>query len=307
MCSAAACVGQPSADDLWGRPGQSGAQDAHATLMGTGGGVAFQGDGIVVFKPRTALSLHLQTRAGALPGELDLLQVDGLTYQRTTSDQKWARSDSPAPDPTGVGASDPQMVGQETIGNDRAWHLRASRGGYPVDLWVRMNDGYPVQAATRNSAGTVFTFRYDRFNTRDRVVAPLGIELMPPARHLTGHVGDALQLNAARIAVVSYDADAGSDDVEVQPRPGNRFVVVEVSVENTGDSPLSTFLDWRLGDATGDTWRESLAVREPSFVGGELAPGESARGFLTYEVSRAASVLVLTVKLDDDTAAFTLA
>jgi hypothetical protein len=119
-------------------------------------------------------------------------------------------------------------------------------------------------------------------------------------------VGDALQLNAARIAVLSYDSDAATGDDLFEPRTGNRFVLVEVAVDNTGGAPLSTFLDWRLGDAAGDSWREALAVREPSFLGGELAPGESTRGFLTYEVSRAATLLVLTVKLDDDTATFTL-
>jgi hypothetical protein len=83
-------------------------------------------------------------------------------------------------------------------------------------------------------------------------------------------------------------------------------VVVEVSVQNTGTGNLSTFFDWQLGDSARDTWSQALSVREPSFLGGELAPGETARGFLTYEVSASASQLVLTVKLGGDTASFAL-
>ncbi|HEY4024917.1 MAG TPA: hypothetical protein VGO86_00695, partial [Candidatus Dormibacteraeota bacterium] len=124
MCAVAACGGQPGADDLWARPAHSGVQDAHATLDGAGGGATLQGDGIVVFKPRLALSLHLETSAGALPGELDLLEVDGVTYQRGRWDQKWARSDGPGPDPTDGGASHPRLLGQEMVGSDRAWHLQ---------------------------------------------------------------------------------------------------------------------------------------------------------------------------------------
>jgi hypothetical protein len=152
----------------------------------------------------------------------------------------------------------------------------------------------------------VFRFAYDSFNAAAGVVAPPAPDIKPPARTLSGRVGDALSLSAARITVVSCDDNAAPDDDSVKPRPGNRFVVVEVAVENTGSGELSTFFDWRLTDSARATWSQALAVREPRFLGGELAPGESARGFLTYEVAGAAAQLVLNVKLDDDTASFAL-
>ncbi len=306
VISAAAGCGQPSASDLWAQPTQSGARSAHATVaaVGSGGAVAFQGDGTVVFKPRPALSIRLRARLG--PGELDVLEVDGVTYQRSAADQKWARSPAPPPDPTWKRATDPRLLGQETVHGDRAWHLRASRGGFPVEMWVRTSDGYPLEVVTNNGAGTVFTFVYDRFNGADSVVAPLALDMKPPPRVLSGRVGDALSLNAARIAVLSCDENAVSDDDLVQPRPGNRFVVVEVSVQNTGTQELSTFFDWRLTDSSRSTWSEALAIREPQFQGGELEPGETSRGFLTYEVSSSAVQLVLSVKLDEDSATFAL-
>jgi hypothetical protein len=141
---------------------------------------------------------------------------------------------------------------------------------------------------------------------RPRLAAPLAFEIKPPARSLSGRVGDALQLNSARIGVVSFEDDAVADDPLVQPRAGNRFAVVEVSVENTGSGALSTFLDWRLTDGGLGSWSEALDIREPAFPAGELAPGESARGFLTYEISGQTSKLVLVVRIDDDTASFDL-
>lgn len=304
MLSTAAC-GQPSAGDLWGRPDRSAAHDAHATMVATGASPAFEGNGTIVFKPRTAMSLRLQTRNGPLSGQMDVVEVNGVTYERGAPDQKWARSTVPVPDPSWTGATAGRVVGQETVGGDRAWHLAGSRAGSPMDLWVRIRDGYPVQVVTRSAGGTTYRFRFDRFNTGDQVVAPLAFELKPPPRTLGGRVGDELALNAARIGVLSFEDDAVADDDLVQPRAGNRFVVVEVSVENTGTGMLSTFLDWRLTEG-GTSWTEALDVREPAFPAGELAPGGRAQGYLTYEISATASKLTLVVRLNDDTASFAL-
>lgn len=306
VVGATGCSGQPSAGDLWGQPDRSAVHDAHATLVATGSGATFQGDGTIVFKPRTAMSLRLRTGTGPLAGQMDVLEVNGVTYQRADADQKWARSPVPVPDPTWAAASDQRLVGQETVAGDRAWHLVATRSGSPVELWVRERDGYPLQVITRSAGGTTYRFAFDQFNTGDRVAAPMAFELKPLARSLSGHVGDVLQLNSARIGVLSFEDDATADDPQVQPRAGNRFAVVEVSVENTGSGPLSTFLDWRLTDGGLGSWSAALDIRDPAFPAGELAPGESARGFLTYEISGRTSKLVLVVRIDDDTASFSL-
>jgi Domain of unknown function (DUF4352) len=308
VSAAVGCGLQPSPSDLWGRPLESAARNAHAIITGAGGtsGEALQGDGTVVFKPRTAMSLHMRTRLGSLPGVLDVIEVDGVTYQRAGAGQKWQRSSAPAPDPTWDRATDPRLLGQDTVRGDAAWHLAATRAGSAVEMWVRKSDGFPLQVQTRSAAGTVFRFVYDAFNTATAVVAPSAPDLKPPSRALSGRVGDVLTLPGARIEVISCDENATPDDDSVAPRPGNRFVVVEVAVENTGSAELSTFFDWQLTDSARNTWSQALAVREPRFLGGELAQGETARGFLTYEVSSGASQLVLNVKLDDDTASFAL-
>lgn len=307
VSAAAGCSLQPTAGEIWGRPLESAARNAHATITTSGGGGAsLEGDGTVVFKPRTAMSFRLRTRPGSMPGELDVVEVDGTTYQRAAADQKWQRSSAPAPDPTWAGATDPRLLGEDAVGGDRAWHLKATRGGSPVEMWVRESDGYPLQVVTGNGTGTVFRFVYDRFNAAGDVVAPQAPDIKPPARALSGRVGDSLTLSRARITVVSCDDNAAPDDDSVRPRPGNRFVVVDVAVDNTGSGDLSTYFDWQLSDSARHTWSQALAVREPQFLGGELAPGERAGGLITYEVSASASRLVLTVKLDGDTASFAL-
>jgi hypothetical protein len=305
---ACACSSPWDGGDLWNRPAQSGVRDAHAVVTGTSDGATFAGEGVVVFRPRLALSLHLQTRSAGVPAELHVLQVGGATYQRAGADERWTRTVASPPDPTWSNATDPQLVGQERLAGDVAWHLRALRGDLPVEMWVRQRDGFPLRLTATSRSGSTFTFAFDRFNTGAGVSAPAAIELKPAPRNLRGQVGDTLALNAARLTVLSVETDAEpepSEDV-AGPRPGNRFVVVEVEVENVAGGPLSTFFDWRLSDGGGFAWDEAMAIRQPAIAGDELRPGDSVRGYLTYEVSRTASGLALTVRVDDDTATFTL-
>lgn len=306
LLSAAAACGGPSAQDLWDQPAHSGVKDAHVSIAGSGQGVTFEGDGEVVFQPRLAMSLHLHTLSGAIPAELDVLEVNGATYQRPATDQKWARGTTSPPDPTWQGGVDPQLVGRETVAGRSAWHLRAARSSGQLEMWVRVADGYPVKVVITNRARSTFTFRFDRFNTGSHVEPPSALDVRAAPRRLTGRVGDELTLDAARVAVLSYDDDAQPDDGGVQPLPGNRFVVIEVRVDNVSTNLVSTYLNWRLTDSAGFAWARSFGVRSPTFMGSELGPGESEKGFLTYEVSRSSSGFALSVKVDEDTAAFSL-
>jgi len=302
-----ACAGsRPSAADLWAWPARSTVQDAHLAVVVQGGDATSMGSGLVVFRPRLAVSLHLESTADGLPVALEVLQVAGRTYQRSGSDQRWSPSATAPPDPSWEDAADPRLVRQERMEGLPAWHLRASRGGLPLDMWVRASDGYPLRVVARGSAGSTFTFTFDRFNSGLRLQAPPRGDLQPAARALTGTVGEALTLSGARITLLEADTDADPGDGAILPRPGDRFVVVEVQVDDVGSEALSTFLDWRLRDSAGTDWAQAVPVRQPTLVGDELQPGESARGFLTYELGEAAQGLSLTVRVGDDTATFAL-
>lgn len=304
-CLLGACGGgQPTAQEIFAMPAHADLRDAHVTVQGSENGVAFRGDGVVTFRPKAAMSLRLQTQLGALPAQVDVIQVDGATYQRVGSD-KWTKSSGTAPNPSWQGATKPQLTAVESLGSGRAWHLKAVRSGGPYDLWVRQSDGYPLRVTTATSGGAVFTFNFDAFNRGSVVQVPAAFDIKPAPKNLSGRVGDTLTLNTAKVSLISADLNARSTDF-VQPRAGNRFVVVEVAIENIGSELLNTYVDWRLTDSTAYSWPESVAVRSPSFLGGELPPAAIARGFLTYEIARSASALTLSVQIDDDSAAFAL-
>lgn len=302
-----ACAGSPpSAADLWAGPARSNVRDAHVAVVVDGGDATSTGSGLVVFRPRLAVSLHLESTSGGLPVGLEVLQVAGTTYQRSRSNQRWSRSTKAPPDPSWDDAGDPRLLGEERVQGSPAWHLRGSRGGSPVDMWVRASDGYPLRVVARGPTGSTFTFTFDRFNSGLRLQAPPLGDLQPAARALTGGVGDALTLSGARITLLDADTDAGPGESGILPRPGDRFVVLEVQVDDVGSEALSTFLDWRLQDSSGTEWAQAVPVQQPPLVGDELQPGESARGFLTYELGEAAQGLSLTVRVNDDTATFAL-
>jgi Domain of unknown function (DUF4352) len=299
-----ACGGPPTPSDILAMPGRSDLTDAHFTVQGTENGVPVRGDGVVIVKPKRAMSLHLQTQLGALPAELDVIQADGVTYQRLGLD-KWTKRTGSVPTPSWQDATDPRVAAVESLGGAKAWHIRAERSGGGYEMWVRQSDGYPLRVITSSAGGAVFTFDFHDYNRGSVVKAPPPFQVKAAPKNLSGRVGDTLALNTARVTLVSADLDARSTDF-VQPRPGNRFVVVEVAIENTGRDLLSTYVDWRLTDASGYSWPRSVAVRSPSFLGGELPPAAVSRGFLTYEVTRTASALTVTVRIDDDSAAFAL-
>jgi hypothetical protein len=301
-----ACGGPPTARDILDKPARAAVRDAHASIVGTSNGVTYRGDGLVVFTPRVEMSLHLQAQLGALPAALDILQVDGVTYQRVGMDQ-WTRSTASPPNPTWSDAADVRLVGEEQLAGNSVWHVAAKRTGAPFDLWGRQRDGYPLRITTTNTAGSTYTFEFDRFNVESQLVPPQPVDVRPLPKNVSGRVGEALTLDGARVTVLSVDPDARPADGAVTPRPGDRFVVVEVQVENVGPELLSTYLDWRLTDSAGDAWAESAPIRSPAFPASDLGPGDASRGFLAYEAARPASGLKLSVTVDQDTGSFALA
>lgn len=67
---------------------------------------------------------------------------------------------------------------------------------------------------------------------------------------------------------------------------GNEYVVVRVAVKNTSDQYLSfsEFLQTRIRDDEGYSYRTAFAVTNNSMSGGQLVPGEVERGDLVFEV-----------------------
>jgi len=77
---------------------------------------------------------------------------------------------------------------------------------------------------------------------------------------------------------------------------GNTYAVVELAVKNETQNAFanfSSFLQTKLKDASGYAYTPELNVSDSAFQGGQLAPGEVARGDVAFEVPTDASGLTL--------------
>jgi hypothetical protein len=277
-------------------------KDAHASVDATGGGFTFKGDGIVVFKPKVAMHLHLSTSLGAIPVVFEMLELDGKTYTKVGS-EKWTESSSNSPpNPTATDATDLKIAGEETIGSDKSWHVTGKRSGTPFEEWVRESDGYLLKALGANDQGTLFTFAYDRFNSGAKVNGPAASDVKPPAKNVTGQVGRAMALNGVTVTVLTAQTNAVAESRYHTPAPGKMFVVAQILYENIGSDPVDPG-SWSLSDSQGFSYKTTYGVKEPGLGYDKIRPGDKLRGYIAFEVPANAGGLQLKAKIGDDTAA----
>jgi hypothetical protein len=81
------------------------------------------------------------------------------------------------------------------------------------------------------------------------------------------------------------------------PESGNEFLVVRLAIKNTTDGEFASFLSLlqpRVTDPAGDTYEQTTAGQtDTPLTGGQVAPGEVARGDVVFEVPRDATGLSL--------------
>ncbi len=108
-------------------------------------------------------------------------------------------------------------------------------------------------------------------------------------------------MTLATVTVVTANLDFHSGNAYEQPKADNRFVTVEILYENTGTEKLSyNPFDWKLTDSAGFNYDHGYSGKGPELHSGDLAPGEKARGFITYEVPKTSTGLTLKLTLGDD-------
>jgi len=301
----ASCGGPPTAKEILSKPANSNLKDAHLKISGhfTSGALSIDmtGDGVILLKPKSASDIRLQGSLGAIPIAVEALSIDGRDYQRTGS-EKWTVTEGKSSSAAWSDAKDATLVGEETLPEGKAWHVKGTGSdSKPFELWVRESDGYPLKASAPLGENGTMTMVFDKFNTGETVSAPAASEVKPQAKTVTGEVGKPVTLNLARITVVSADLDYKSPDEFTQPKAGNRFVAAEVLYENTGEDKLSyNPFDWKLSDSSGFSYDQGYSGKGPELHSGDLAPGEKARGFITYEVPRTATGIRLKATIGDD-------
>jgi len=127
------------------KPGQSDMKDGHFNLKGrfTSGAFAADvtGDGIMILKPKYAVSLKLQGSIGAIPFAVDEVVVDNYTYSRVGS-QKWTQQQANSQPGNVESAKNPKLIGEDILAVGKTWQVQAtSSAGQPFYALVRECDG----------------------------------------------------------------------------------------------------------------------------------------------------------------------
>lgn len=147
----------------------------------------------------------------------------------------------------------------------------------------------------QDATGLQFVFDGSIFGA-DRIFVDLGdepISVEAPAEiagetaMTTFEVGDIIEIGDLVLVVNSVTFPAG-DDFN-QPDDGKKFVAVDLSITNNTDSAqaVSSMLQMNLKDATGQGYSidlTALVATGGTSPDGELAPGETIRGQVGYQV-----------------------
>jgi Domain of unknown function (DUF4352) len=302
----------PTPADILNKPAQSNMKDGHFTVKAhlTSGAltVDLTGDGTMILKPKYAVSFHLQGSLGQLPIALEEIVVDGDSFSRLGS-QKWSESPSQSePGNTGSSARNPKLISEDSLSQGKSWHIQAtdSTSSQTFDAWVRESDGYLVKYSGSLSTGTI-SLEFDKYNTGASVSAPPASDVQPPAKNLTGQIGNPMALNGVTVTLVTADLNAKSGNDFITPKAGDRFVAVQVLYENTGSDPYDyNPFDWKLTDSAGFSYNSTFSGIGPELNSGTIQPGEKARGYITYEASISATGLQLRLTSGSDTATIVL-
>jgi hypothetical protein len=126
-------------------------------------------------------------------------------------------------------------------------------------------------------------------------------EIQGETTQQTYNVGDTIALGTNTLVVNDVTYPPGGQFA--QPKPGNKFIVVDITFENKGVEAVlvSSLLQMKLKDSDGNKYGVDLMATtsaEGSSVDGEIAPGERVRGQIGFQIPE--SVLGLIFVFDAD-------
>lgn len=171
---------------------------------------------------------------------------------------------------------------------------------------VRGQVGFQVP---EDATGLVFVFDADVWGA-GKVFVELGSEpvLVEPPAELPGErpqtvfaIGDVIEIGNLALTVNEVTNPPG--DSFNQPEEGHKFVVVDLTIQNRGSeaASISSMLQMSLKDDTGQGYDLDLAASVASggtTPDGEIAPGETIRGQVGFQVPEDATGLVFVFDAD---------
>ncbi len=98
-------------------------------------------------------------------------------------------------------------------------------------------------------------------------------------------VGDQVKVGDTFIVTINSFKTSKGDDFD-QPKSGNTFVIVDMTIKNISneEQDISTDLQCTLKDSTGQKYDETI-LSNATDPGGKLAAGDIVKGQIPYEVS----------------------
>lgn len=107
-------------------------------------------------------------------------------------------------------------------------------------------------------------------------------EQAPPTK--TYKVGDLVDLNGKTMAVNAV-APYTSGNQFLAPKSGNKFVTVDITLQNNAKDPYTyNALEFKLHDNQDYGYDEAVSDKTPALSTGTIQPGEKTRGFITFEI-----------------------
>jgi hypothetical protein len=100
-------------------------------------------------------------------------------------------------------------------------------------------------------------------------------------------VGDQVKVGDTFIVTINSFKTNPGDEFD-QPKSGNEFVVVDLTIKNVGsdEQDISTVLQCTLKDSTGQKYDETI-ISNLTAPDGKLAAGDLVKGQVAYEVPKA--------------------
>lgn len=171
---------------------------------------------------------------------------------------------------------------------------------------IRGQVGFQVPV---NVQGLQFVFDADVFGAGKAIVnlgsAP--IQVAPPAEIIGEteqqifNVGDVIEIDTFVLTINEVTFPSGDDSNK--PSEGNKFLVVDLTIENrdTSTAAISTLLQTSVKDSAGRNYDLDISAQMASggtSPDGELAPGERVRGQVGFQVPVDATELVFVFDAD---------
>lgn len=99
-------------------------------------------------------------------------------------------------------------------------------------------------------------------------------------------VGDTVEVDKHLVTLREFKDDVESENEFIKPDEGNKFIQIEMEIENQSDkkSNVSTILQMTLKDKDGIKYNQKSLGSSSGQLDGDLLAGDKVRGFISYEV-----------------------